>query len=221
MGAIFPFPRMLMLIVRLWFIVALGCLVMVLIVWLMIFIENTKTFKDTMHHYLGNDQRVYDTFDGDHGAGYVANTNIPKHLGGIVFTSLFDIAMMVFIPLAACSDLFWRFPFCKQILEDFWTAGLYDTRGFVDIEFFFVFANAFLKLFIVAATGSQTYTGIYPDNSHVDTPLFCLYATLCLAGSIPFTIISHIMVLHQMKRKEYKDELAKAEEAAKAAKSAN
>ncbi|WWD22536.1 hypothetical protein CI109_107029 [Kwoniella shandongensis] len=181
------FPRILMHIIRLWFVVALGCLIMVLIVWIMIFIENTKTFSDTMHHYLGNDQNVYDSFDYDHNAGYVSNTNIPKHLGGVVFTSLFDVAMWFFVLIAMASDLFWRFPICKDFLETFWTSGLYDTRGFVDIEFFFIFANAFLKLFIVAATGSQTYVGIYPNNEHVDTPLFCLYATMCLAGSIPFT----------------------------------
>lgn len=51
-------------------------------------------------------------------------------------------------------------------------------------------ANAFLKLFIVAATGSQTYTGLYPDNKQVDTPLFCLYATMILLCSIPLTLIS-------------------------------
>lgn len=51
-------------------------------------------------------------------------------------------------------------------------------------------ANAFLKLFIVAATGSQTYTGLYPDNKQVDTPLFCLYATMILLCSIPLTLIA-------------------------------
>lgn len=51
-------------------------------------------------------------------------------------------------------------------------------------------ANAFLKLFVVAATGSQTYTGLYPDNKHVDTPLFCLYATMILLCSIPLTLIA-------------------------------
>lgn len=36
-------------------------------------------------HYLGNDQSVYDRMDGDPNAGYVGNTNIPKHLGGVVY----------------------------------------------------------------------------------------------------------------------------------------
>ncbi|WWC85851.1 uncharacterized protein L201_000718 [Kwoniella dendrophila CBS 6074] len=213
------FPRIWLQICHLWVYVGLGCLVMPLVVWIIIFIENTKCFAETMDHYLGNDQRVYDRFDGDPYAGYVKGTNIPKHLGGPVFAAAFDVSMWIFILIAICADLFWKFPICKQFLESFWAEGLYEDRKFIDIEFFFLIANAFLKIFIVTATGSQTYTGLYPkqDDPKVDTPLFCLYATMCLLVSIPFTIIAHFFILHGMKMKEYKDEVKAAEEAAKAA----
>ncbi|OXB38211.1 hypothetical protein J007_02007 [Cryptococcus neoformans] len=244
------FPNLWMKACKLWVIVALGALIMPLIVWIMIFIENTKTFSDTMNHYLGNDQSVYDRMDGDPNAGYVGNTNIPKHLGGVVFAAAFDISMWVIIVIAACADLFWRFPICKQLIDAFYAQGLHDTRGLVDIEFYFLVvcplffspsvnsntfitlpiffylhfnfifnfnpslpfhvhwaiplqANAFLKLFIVAATGSQTYTGLYPDNKQVDTPLFSLYATMILLCSIPLTLIALFFILHAMKREEY------------------
>lgn len=131
------FPNLWMKVCKLWVIVALGALVMPLIVWIMIFIENTKTFSDTMNHYLGNDQSVYDRMDGDPDAGYVGNTNIPKHLGGVVFAAAFDIAMWVIIIIAACADLFWRFPICKQLIDAFYAQGLHDAKGLVDIEFFF------------------------------------------------------------------------------------
>jgi hypothetical protein len=37
-------------------------------------------------------------------------------------------------------------------------------------------------------TGAQTYTGLTPNSpGGVDTPLFCLYATMILLGSIPLT----------------------------------
>ncbi|OWZ48537.1 hypothetical protein C349_02156 [Cryptococcus neoformans var. grubii Br795] len=197
------FPNLWMKACKLWVIVALGALIMPLIVWIMIFIENTKTFSDTMNHYLGNDQSVYDRMDGYPNAGYVGNTNIPKHLGGVVFAAAFDISMWVIIVIAACADLFWRFPICKQLIDAFYAQGLHDTRGLVDIEFYFLVANAFLKLFIVAATGSQTYTGLYPDNKQVDTPLFSLYATMILLCSIPLTLIALFFILHAMKREEY------------------
>ncbi|WVQ91590.1 hypothetical protein IAS59_005391 [Cryptococcus gattii] len=197
------FPNLWMKVCKLWVIVALGALIMPLIVWIMIFIENTKTFSDTMHHYLGNDQSVYDQMDQDPDAGYVGNTNIPKHLGGVIFTAALDIAMWVIIIIAACADLFWRFPICRQLIDAFHAQGLHNTKGLVDIEFFFLVANAFLKLFIVAATGSQTYTGLYPDNKQVDTPLFCLYATMILLCSIPLTLIALFFILHAMKREEY------------------
>ncbi|WWC58159.1 uncharacterized protein I303_100695 [Kwoniella dejecticola CBS 10117] len=216
-------PKIFLKICKLWvYIVAVGCLVMPLVVWIIIFIENTKCFSDTMGHYLGNDQWVYDQMDGDPNAGYVGNTNIPKHLGGPVFAAAFDVAMWIIILIAICADLFWKFPICRQFLESMWADGLYYTpdKTFKDIEFFFLVANAFLKIFIVVATGSQTYTGLYPkqDEPQLDTPLFCLYATLCLAGSIPFTIIALFYILHGMKMKEYKDELAAAEAAAAAKK---
>ncbi|KAK6905256.1 hypothetical protein I204_08088 [Kwoniella mangroviensis CBS 8886] len=215
------FPKLWILICKLWvYIVSIGCLIMPLAVWVMIFIQNTKTFADTMDHYLGNDQKVYDRFDGDPNAGYVGNTNIPKHLGGPVFAAIFDVAMWIFIVIAMCADLFWKFPICKQFLESVWTDGLYEDLKFIDVEFFFLVANAFLKLFIVAATGAQTYTGLKPnqDDPKIDTPLFCLYATLCLAVSIPFTLIALFYIIHGMKMREYKDELKAAEEAAKAKK---
>ncbi|WVQ76130.1 hypothetical protein IAR50_005776 [Cryptococcus sp. DSM 104548] len=197
------FPSLWMRICQLWTIVALGALIMPLIVWIMIFIENTKTFADTMHHYLGNDQSRYDQFDGDSGAGYVSDTNIPKHLGGVIFAAGLDVAMWVLILISACADLFWRFPIAKQFIGAFYAQGLYDEKGLVEIEFFFLVANAFLKLFIVVATGSQTYTGLYPDNNQVDTPLFCLYAVMILLCSIPFTLIALFYILHGVKRKEY------------------
>ncbi|WVQ80938.1 hypothetical protein IAT38_003045 [Cryptococcus sp. DSM 104549] len=202
------FPKLWMYICKLWVIVALGALVMPLVVWIMIFIENTKTFSDTMDHYLGNDQAVYDRIDGDPNAGYVGDTNIPKHLGGVVFAAALDVAMWVLILLSICADLFWKFPVCKQFLDAFWTAGLQDGRGLPEIEYYFLVANAFLKLFIVAATGSQTYTGLYPDNDQVDTPLFCLYATMILLGTIPFTIIALFFILHNQKMEAFKKENA-------------
>nr|XP_019014534.1 uncharacterized protein I206_00616 [Kwoniella pini CBS 10737]OCF53315.1 hypothetical protein I206_00616 [Kwoniella pini CBS 10737] len=238
-------PKIWLWICKGWvYIVAVGCLIMNLIVWIIIFIENTKCYTEKMDQYLGNDQRVYDRIDGDPNARYVANTNIPKHLGGPVFAAAFDVAMWMFILIAICADLFWRIPFCRRILgkfiifkfisfsklslanyefallkESMWTNGLYYSpeQKFIDIEFFFLVASAFLKIFIVVATGSQTYTGLYPkqDQPQLDTPLFCLYATLCLAISIPFTIIALFYILHGMKMKEYKDELAAAEAAAK------
>ncbi|WRT63804.1 uncharacterized protein IL334_000729 [Kwoniella shivajii] len=209
-------------ICKIWMIIAAGALVMPLVVWILIFIENTKCFSETMGHYLGNDQRVYDQMDGDHNAGFVGNTNIPKHLGGVVFAAAFDVAMWMFIIISMCADLFWKFPLCRRFLESMWADGLYETRKYVDIEFYFLMANAFLKLFIVAATGSQTYIGLYPkqDDPQLDTPLFCLYATMILLGSIPFTIIALFYILHNMKRIEYVNELKAAEEAAAAAKAA-
>ncbi|WVN89221.1 uncharacterized protein L203_104439 [Cryptococcus depauperatus CBS 7841] len=196
------FPNLFLKICKLWMIVAVGALVMPLIVWIMIFIENTKTFNDTMHHYLGNDQRIYDRMDNDHNAGYVGNTNIPKHLGGVVFAAVFDVAMWILIIIAACSDLFWRFPICKQLIDAFHAPGLYDTRGHGEIEYFFLVANVFLKLFIVAATGSQTYTGLYPDNNQVDTPLFCLYAVMILLASTIFTLPALMFLLQDLKKQE-------------------
>ncbi|ODN79077.1 hypothetical protein L198_07961 [Cryptococcus wingfieldii CBS 7118] len=197
------FPDLWMRVCKLWTIVALGALIMPLVVWIMIFIENTKTFADTMDHYLGNDQSRYDQIDGDSEAGYVGNTNIPKHLGGVIFAAGLDVAMWLIILISACADLFWRFPIAKQFIDAFYANGLYDEKGLVEIEFFFLVANAFLKLFIVVATGSQTYTGLYPDNNQVDTPLFCLYAVMILLCSIPFTLIALFYILHGIKRKEY------------------
>ncbi|WVR03577.1 hypothetical protein IAU60_000569 [Kwoniella sp. DSM 27419] len=215
------FPRLWLMLCKLWVLVAIGALIMPLVVWVMIFIENTQTFSETMGHYLGNDQRVYDQIDLDPNAGYVGKTNIPKHLAGVVFAAAFDVGMWILIVIAMCADLFWKIPMCKQLLEAFWTDGLYDERKLVDVEFYFLIANAFLKLFIVAATGAQTYTGLQPDTHDsppVDTPLFCLYATMILLGSIPITIIALFYILHNMKMREYRDELAAAEAARKAAK---
>ncbi|KAK4689396.1 hypothetical protein P7C73_g705, partial [Tremellales sp. Uapishka_1] len=178
------FPDLWMSICKLWMIVAVGALIMPAIVWILIFTENTHTFQEVMGHYLGNN--LWD-YPGDPGCGYVDATNIPKHLGGVVFTAVFDLGMLTLIFLSICADLFWRFEILHHILEAFWAVGVWDDRDLLSIEYFFLIANAFLKLFIVAATGSQTYTGIYPDFKGLDTPLFCLYATMILLCSIPFT----------------------------------
>lgn len=49
-------------------------------------------------HYLGNDQSVYDRMDGDPNAGYVGNTNIPKHLGGVVYVVSLLLLLCLFQP---------------------------------------------------------------------------------------------------------------------------
>ncbi|WVF65949.1 hypothetical protein IAT40_000687 [Kwoniella sp. CBS 6097] len=184
------FPRIFIFLCKIWVIVALGALVMPLAVWIMIFIQNTQTFAETMGHYMGNDQRVYDQMDNNPDAGYVSNTNIPKHLAGVIFAAAFDVGMWILILISMAADLFWKFDLMKRFLEAFWVTGLYDERKFVEMEFFFIIANAFLKLFIVAATGAQTYTGLVPDMNDspaIDTPLFCLYAVMILLCSIPLT----------------------------------
>ncbi|RSH82797.1 hypothetical protein EHS25_005787 [Saitozyma podzolica] len=211
-------PKIWIYICHLWIFVAVGALIMPLIAWILIFAENIDTYHKTMHLYLGNDMSVYDTFSPPSDSGYVNETNIPKHLGGAVFASCLDFAMIIMILISLASELFWKFPFAKNVLLMMWTPGLWNEANMDAIEYFFLIANAFLKIFIVAVTGAQTYTGLTPDTpGGVDTPLFCLYATMILLGSIPLTIIAQMFVLQSAKHAAWGGIRAKQDEEMKAA----
>ncbi|ORY29311.1 hypothetical protein BCR39DRAFT_532250 [Naematelia encephala] len=169
--------------------------------------ENLHKFQ-TEGHYLGNDVATY---GGDPNNGYVEATNIPKHLGGAIFAAAFDVSMMIIIVLSMCADVFWRFKFTRGILEMFFVTGLYAGEHHTHVEYFFVIANAFLKIFICAATGAETFTGLRPQNSAVDTNLFCLYAVLILLCSIPLTIIATMFSIQGIKVGNWRAERASDE----------
>ncbi|KAL7418663.1 hypothetical protein Q5752_006346 [Cryptotrichosporon argae] len=182
---------------QLWIIVAVGSLVMVMVVWIMIFIENTHCFQTTMHHYMGNTEARY---GGDINSGYVDLTNIPKHLGGVVFTAIFDLAMLMFCAIALASEVYWKYAMGRQVLQMYYSDGLYDDAKFEKLKYLFLIANAFLKLFIVAATGSESWYGLNPNEASLRTDTFCLYATFILLGSIPFTIIAQMFNIMELRR---------------------
>ncbi|GFZ51980.1 hypothetical protein JCM24511_09750 [Saitozyma sp. JCM 24511] len=244
-------PKIWIYICQLWIFVAVGALIMPLIAWILIFAENIDTYHKTMRCgfgkwlaeiradlYLGNDMSVYDTFSPPSDSGYVNETNIPKHLGGAVFASCLDFAMIIMILISLASEVLyvalplhtgfggtdadfpasWKFPFAKNVLLMMWTPGLWNEANMDAIEYFFLIANAFLKIFIVAVTGAQTYTGLTPNSpGGVDTPLFCLYATMILLGSIPLTIIAQMFVLQSAKHAAWGGIRAKQDEEMKAA----
>ncbi|RXK39077.1 hypothetical protein M231_03582 [Tremella mesenterica] len=193
------FPRIWMMLCNLWLIVAVGALVMNFVVWLMIIIKNTRIFQDELGTYLGNDKALY---GGSPESGYVDNTNIPKHLGGVVFAAVLAIAMMIFILIALAADVFIKTEVAVKFLSAFFTDGLYTTEtDLLKIEFFFLIANAFLKLFIVVVTGSESYIGLETVGApEIDTPLFCLYAVMILLGSIPITVIAEIFIISDKRR---------------------
>ncbi|CAD6587921.1 MAG: hypothetical protein TREMPRED_004891 [Tremellales sp. Tagirdzhanova-0007] len=193
-------PRLWIYICKVWIWIAAGSLIMPFIVWLFILGENLHVYRDTENSYIGNDAAVY---GGDPNAGYVDLTNIPKHLAGVVFAAAFDISMMIFIFVSFCADLFWKFEWCKQVLEMLFAVGLWTGAKITEIEYFCLIANAFLKLFIVAATGAEAFTGLNSGINTVDTPLFCLWAVLILLGSIPFTVIASMFIIQHNKRLDY------------------
>ncbi|ORX34824.1 hypothetical protein BD324DRAFT_683260 [Kockovaella imperatae] len=196
-----PLKKALYWLCLLWMIVAIGALVMVITVWVMIIAQDLDVFHDTMGYYLGNDILRYPP--GDPNNGYVDNTNIPKHLGGAVFATVFGIAMIIFCLFALAGDIFWRFPYARQWLV--WTAalGLQTADDLTKYEYVFLWANALLKLFIVTATGSKAWSGLNPNHPDLRTPTFALYATFILLGSILVTFAVEATLIKWHKNEEW------------------
>ncbi|KAI9635765.1 uncharacterized protein MKK02DRAFT_33116 [Dioszegia hungarica] len=195
------FRKLLLLVAQIWTWVTIGTHVMMMVLWVMVFVQNIDVFKKVNDRYIGNDHNRYDALDGNIGSGYVANTNMPKQLGGAVyvfgipfFASMFAISMWGFILIAAAADVAWRWPSVQRFLLMWHTPGLWSNKNLDELDYYFIFANCFLKLFIVVATGSTSWRGLYPNNPQIDTEVYCLYATFIYLVNILANIAAAVQL---------------------------
>ncbi|KAH8079269.1 hypothetical protein HD553DRAFT_363160 [Filobasidium floriforme] len=163
-------PRFWIMICRIW------CFISVLIMILVIVAESIilNNSMQRYHDIYGNSypSRGYDRDPSGPQSGYVALTNVPKHVGSLVFSSAFQVSLILFAAFVGLGDLalVYKSPDngAYRGMQTFKGTHLSAPLRYEDTykprqsirEPFFIVGLSLLKLFIGCAYMSQSFYGI-------------------------------------------------------------
>ncbi|OXG20432.1 hypothetical protein C366_01965 [Cryptococcus neoformans Tu401-1] len=108
-------------------------------------------------------------YEGSTGCGQVEYTNAPKHLGSAIWMLFYQLSIIVLATLVIASDLAWRASSYNawggRWISTFYATGITEGSMHPGL-FYYVAANAFLKLFLVVLYMNQSFYGMRGHSSH-------------------------------------------------------
>nr|BAJ88848.1 predicted protein [Hordeum vulgare subsp. vulgare] len=164
--------------------------------------------------------------------GYVQMTNVPKHLGSVVWSAGWQIFIIIAALIIIFADLALALPnnnnICWRIVKSLWLDGMtYDQKTAQADPYgqygasgqttpkpipFFLGALAFFKVFLTFGFLSQSFYGLdtgedpWGEKTGPDTQLFCLWAGFILAGSALTGLVSGAFLFLAKAPRELSDE---------------
>ncbi|GHJ87819.1 hypothetical protein NliqN6_4221 [Naganishia liquefaciens] len=163
--------------------------------------------------------------------GYVQLTNVPKHLGSVIWSTGWQLFIIIAALLIIFADLALAIPgntnLPWNVVKFFWLDGMTYDQEIADRDPrldpregrnsakpmpFFLGALGFFKVFVTFGYLSQSFYGIdtgmdeWGESHGPNTQLFCLWAGFILAGSALLGLITGCFLFLAKSPREVSDE---------------